>query len=275
MAAYSEKDVGWNAGQESSEFYRFMYVLEGNAVVTLDGQVHHIEPNRLYLIRPKTAVLYEATVHQKLKAYWCNFSVETGNFKFIKMLKQPVSFSIPIEETHQVIAMYQQMIEAKANECITTNLKLKAAILQLFCFYMDRSVIMLSRDPYFETLEGGEKWTDVIDYIENNLHHNIQIEDLAKVAYLHPNYLITSFKTVMGCSPIQYVTERRLERAKKLLRETNLPISEIAGKVGMLSHYLPRLLKRQTGVTPKDYRRIMKIYIPKMQEGMADKEVKY
>jgi AraC-type DNA-binding domain-containing proteins len=274
MAAYSEKDAGWTDSRDGIDFYRFVYVTEGTATVVMSGKSYIIEPKRLYFLRPKTTGAYEIIIHQKSKVYWCHFRADTTDFKFIRILKLPVSASIPIQDEQYVIHIIKRMIDARVKESITSNLRLKAALLELFSFYIDNSELRLSKDPYYEALEGGEKWKDVIEYIERNLHQNILIEDLAKVAYLHPNYLITSFKTIMGCSPIQYVTERRLEMAKKLLHETDLPISEIAGKVGMLNHYLPRQLKRQTGITPKQYRKFMQVDLPKLEKaGISDKEV--
>ncbi|SFE05929.1 AraC-type DNA-binding protein [Paenibacillus catalpae] len=273
MAAYSVKDVGWTDNRDGIDFYRFCYLQEGTAVVIMNGKTYDVEPKKLYLLRPKLFETYEVIMQKKAKIYWCNFRVETQDFKYIKLLRLPLSSSIPIEDEQYVISIVERMIQAHSQETITSSLKLKAAILELLSYYIDNSALRLSKDPYYECLEGGAKWTEVIDYIEKNLHHNIQIEDLAKVAYLHPNYLITSFRTIMGCSPIQYVTERRLELAKKLLKETDLPISEIAGRVGMLNHYLPRLLKRQTGITPKQYRRFMRAELLRAQEGKVNKEV--
>ncbi|MCM3630529.1 AraC family transcriptional regulator [Paenibacillus glycanilyticus] len=274
MAAYSERDAGWTDSRDGIDFYRFIYATEGKAVVQINGVTYNIEPNRVYLLRPKTFKSYEITVEQKAKLYWCHFCLETQDFKFIKLLKLPFTSSIPIQDGQYVISIILRMMDALGRESITSRLKLKAAILELMSYFVDNSALMVSKSSYYELLESGEKWTEVIDYIEKNLHQNIQIEDLAKVAYLHPNYLITSFKTVMGCSPIQYVTERRLEMAKKLLKETDLPISEIASKVGMLNHYLPRLLKRQTGITPKQYRRLMQVDIRNINSGNGNSEVK-
>jgi AraC-like DNA-binding protein len=273
MAAYSERDVGWTDSRDGMDFYRFIYATEGKAVVEINGVTHHIEPKRLYLLRPKTNESYEITVQEKAKLYWCHFCMDTQEFKFIKLLRIPFTASVPLSDGEYVINIILRMMDALNQESISSPLKLKSAILELMSLYIDNSALMLSKVNYYEMLESGEKWAEVIDYIEKNLHHNIQIEDLAKVAYLHPNYLITSFKTVMGCSPIQYVTERRLELAKKLLKETDLPISDIASKVGMLNHYLPRLLKRQTGITPKQYRRLMRVDIRNIKPGDGNNEV--
>jgi YesN/AraC family two-component response regulator len=54
------------------------------------------------------------------------------------------------------------------------------------------------------------------------------------------------------------VTNRRIAAAKQLLTDTTLPVAAVAANVGMQNHYLSRLFKRYTGITPVQYRRIAK-----------------
>jgi AraC family transcriptional regulator len=64
-----------------------------------------------------------------------------------------------------------------------------------------------------------------------------------------------AFKQSMGMSPSYYVVERRIERAKELLNETELPISEIALRSGFSSQsHFTTSFRRVAGVTPKDFR---------------------
>ncbi|NIK70924.1 MULTISPECIES: AraC family transcriptional regulator [unclassified Paenibacillus] len=276
MAAYSEREAGWLNNNDEIDYYRMFYLVEGHAVLETKGIIYDLVPGRIYMLRPKQKVSYTIAIKQKIKAYWCHFRVRNvEDLKFMKLPKLPFSSSVDIQDAQYVVDIMQKMIKAQEFQTVSSNLRLHSGILELLAYLLDHSSWKDLNDAYFISNEvGKEKWDDVLAYIEQNLHHNIQIEDLAKVAYLHPNYLITSFKSIMGCSPIQYVTERRLELAKKLLKETDLPISEIAGKVGMLNHYLPRLLKRHTGITPKQYRRFMRLELPKALGTAEHKEVK-
>jgi len=64
------------------------------------------------------------------------------------------------------------------------------------------------------------------------------------------------FKQTTGLSPYRYVIELRLERAKSLLRSTELPITEIAQQVGYWNNsHFAVAFHRATGVTPRDFRR--------------------
>jgi len=64
-----------------------------------------------------------------------------------------------------------------------------------------------------------------------------------------------SFKQAMGASPNNYLIERRIERAKKLLSETGLPIAEVALRVGFASQsHFTSTFRRLAGRTPKSFR---------------------
>ena len=64
-----------------------------------------------------------------------------------------------------------------------------------------------------------------------------------------------AFKQSMGMSPTNYIAERRIEGAKKLLQETELPISEIALRVGFSSQsHFTTSFRRVAGATPKAFR---------------------
>ena len=99
-----------------------------------------------------------------------------------------------------------------------------------------------------------------IRYINDNLHStNLKIAEIAIVVGMSPYYFSRLFRQSMGLSPHEYLTQRRLEVAKQMLKKTNLPIVEIAADVGFnsQSHFIT-LFKQQVGTTPLKYRKEFK-----------------
>jgi AraC family transcriptional regulator len=95
-----------------------------------------------------------------------------------------------------------------------------------------------------------------IDFIEVNLCENFRIVDLAHASGLNEAALLREFKLTFGHSPYQYVLARRVERASDLIRTTSVSLAEIACAAGFSDQsHMTRLVKRATGLTPKELRR--------------------
>jgi AraC family transcriptional regulator len=102
----------------------------------------------------------------------------------------------------------------------------------------------------------GWKMRRVIEFIEDNLEGDLSLQSMAAEVDISPLYLARAFKAAVGQSPHQYVLARRIERAKELLRNTDLPVVDVALSSGFSSQsHLSHWFIRQIGVSPAVYRR--------------------
>jgi AraC-like DNA-binding protein len=98
--------------------------------------------------------------------------------------------------------------------------------------------------------------TKVIEWLREHLDENLSVGDLADVAGLSTSYFRRWFHREVGSSPSDYVTEMRLERAKRLLAESDQSITRIAMELGYnTSAYFTAVFHRETGITPTEFRR--------------------
>ncbi len=96
----------------------------------------------------------------------------------------------------------------------------------------------------------------VLEYIQTNLDQDLGLKELASLLQISPYYFSHLFKQSTGIAPHQYVIRQRVERAKQLLKNPDLPIVEIAYQVGFANQaHLNRHFKRVVGVTPGAFRR--------------------
>jgi len=95
----------------------------------------------------------------------------------------------------------------------------------------------------------------VIEFLENNLDKKIYITDMADIAYMSVRNFQRTFIRAFGISPINYLIQVRLQKARKLLRESDLEISEISSVTGFtdVSHLI-RCFKKYSKTTPYKYR---------------------
>ncbi|MEK4660818.1 response regulator [Priestia sp. FSL H7-0729] len=95
-------------------------------------------------------------------------------------------------------------------------------------------------------------------YIEDNLSHGLSLDELGKVAHLHPVYFSKLFKQETGENVSSYISKKRLEKASQLLQDSELRVADIAQMVGYRKNqYFIQLFKVEYGVTPYQYRRNM------------------
>jgi AraC-like DNA-binding protein len=95
----------------------------------------------------------------------------------------------------------------------------------------------------------------VMEYIESRLQREITLRELGSIAGLSPYHFARMFKRAAGATPHQYIVERRVERAKAMLRSTDASLVDISLSVGFCSQsHFASTFKRIVGATPTEFR---------------------
>ncbi len=112
--------------------------------------------------------------------------------------------------------------------------------------------------PQVRIYEGGlpmGQLQQILNYIDAHLDLNITLTDLASLLNMSQFHFSHLFKQSIGVSPYQYLLGQRVERAKRLLKQTDRLIVDIALDCGFNSHsHLSKKFRELTGMTPKAYR---------------------
>lgn len=94
-----------------------------------------------------------------------------------------------------------------------------------------------------------------VEYIDEHLCEDVSLFELAHAVQMTPYHFARGFKQATGRAPHQYLIERRIERAAALLRSTDMPISEIARRVGCASQsHFSMMFRRATASAPRAFR---------------------
>lgn len=121
----------------------------------------------------------------------------------------------------------------------------------------------------FETLQRNQFYNQnrenatecVKEFISKNLDKDLSRGNLAKEVYLSEDYLSRTFKMETGKSLTVYIAEKRMEKAREYLENSNLTISQIALEVGYHNFsYFSKTFRDITGFTPNEYRNNKKPY---------------
>lgn len=111
-------------------------------------------------------------------------------------------------------------------------------------------------DIYDKNAQTREPVREALQYIDKHLKDDISLKDVADYVHLNPSYLSVLFKEQAKLTFSEYITRRRIQRAKELLITTKLPISEVAEECGYkTTKYFIKLFKDLEGITPSVYRK--------------------
>ena len=115
-----------------------------------------------------------------------------------------------------------------------------------------------TRQFAFKEYTGGlppYKLRQAINYINDNLDQKIKLDDVAQLIDISQYYFCHLFKESTGIAPYQYVIKQRVERARELIKQNQLPLAKIAFECGFSSQsQMTQHFRCCVGVTPKVYR---------------------
>jgi len=114
------------------------------------------------------------------------------------------------------------------------------------------------RSEKFDGGLSGHRLKQVLAFIEEQLAEDLSLDQIAAVAGLSASHVKTLFRKAMGMPVHQYVIQRRVERAKTLLMQDRLTITEIALAVGFAHQsHMARHMRRFLGVAPRGMKRLL------------------
>ncbi|MEN8157160.1 MAG: AraC family transcriptional regulator [Bacteroidota bacterium] len=118
-----------------------------------------------------------------------------------------------------------------------------------------------TRKPAFSKVP--ENISQIKRYIDLNFEKAFSLKELSGISNLAPTYMCGQFRRCFGYPPIEYRTRVRIHHACEMLRDYDLPISEIAQRVGYSDVYhFSRQFKQQTNISPGRYRKQMSFTKP-------------
>lgn len=124
-----------------------------------------------------------------------------------------------------------------------------------------RKTVDVTREPFAPETELPPSSTIdvVLQYMRKTPLGQVTLKDAAEKAHVNPSYLSQLFKQQLNKNFVEYLTELRVEAARRLLSTTSLRISEIAERVGYSDlAYFSNNFKRISGCTPSEYRKTIK-----------------
>ncbi|MBS5196069.1 MAG: helix-turn-helix transcriptional regulator [Clostridiales bacterium] len=153
------------------------------------------------------------------------------------------------EQCEQLVEIYGAKKEESQSK-ITAQIKTKIILLQFILELWKRGFIVENDTSGKNTVE-----KEMVSYIQQNFTGKILLKEFGEQFHLSEKYISRYFKEHFHITISQYVTYLRLEHAKHLLQDTNIPVTEVAMQSGYQNvSYFIRSFKKMYGMSPLKYR---------------------
>lgn len=153
-----------------------------------------------------------------------------------------------LSDTFRIVALVEEVVQAmERDQTFASTLAASGAAWHLMALLCAERTAGAPRVSAID---------QAIEYLRQHVTDQISIADLARMARLSPSHFAARFRQETGSSPLKYQTQLRMARARELLDTTDLPVAQIAARVGYADpFYFARQFTSVHGMPPIRYRR--------------------
>lgn len=241
--------AGHTWGPGIRDHYLIHLVISGKGTFQSAGHTWGLQTGDLFLAVPNQLVAYTADEQQPWEYCWVGFNGACAH-KLVSQL--PFTDAEPIHHTKDLDTLRDHL----KNLFLSRGLEPQDEAAMLGHLYLFMAALMReTRKQRPRTTSSASQYVlNAIKYIQFNYSHDISIDDVAKSVGVSRSHLYRVFMSNIGKSPIDYLTEYRINEACKLLRTGSLSIAEVAISVGFFDQfYFSRVFKKAMGLPPSKY----------------------
>jgi len=250
-AQVSTKYLGWNRTNETPAFSRFYFIDKGEGMVILNGVTYYPKPGQLMIMPAGTTQTTNTSHDNPYTRYYCHFDALIGEWPLFHAADKLYISDAPDQDA--VRNMFTKMISNFHENDFFSKMRTQASLMNLLALCLESGGYLDFMQEFIQT-NVQDRLADVLTLIDERLNWPLEVEYLAEIVHLHPNYFIPYFKKFVGIPPMQYVQLKRMKYAKRLLSYSDSSISSIAEQVGMELAHFSKSFKKNTGVSPSAYR---------------------
>ncbi len=226
----------------------FFWVLEGECFLRIDSEYSIVRAGQLAFL-PKGKFRSYTHTSEQFTMYEMAFSASVDGQNLMEAFGMcDGNFVVDIENKNEMSRLFESAYRKELNKNPLYDIIWCSNILTIINIYCE------ARGAKKEN--GRLYFSEVIQYMENNLDKSVKIDDLASIVYMQSTYFIRKFKKEFGVPPLTYFSQLKLYKAMELLITTDLSVEEISFRLGISdSAYFSRFFKKICKTTPTEYRK--------------------
>ncbi|MGI5959404.1 MAG: helix-turn-helix transcriptional regulator [Massiliimalia sp.] len=247
---YYPRSENWKTVVQKPNVSELFYIASGKATFLLQGEKVPVTEDDILLLHPEISGI--EILEQNEDFLFFVLAVE-GLSCFFQSEENIPYYLHNYQSRRKDLKFYFQILYQETAEHSWGYQLVCQNILELILINMIRY-----SDLRFSVLSSGRAGIEIIavkQYLDTHFRENVSLDLLAGQVHINKFHLSHSFKQAFGISPIQYLIDRRITESKMLLGNTDYSLSQIAEIVGFSSpSYFTQIFKKNTGLTPKEYR---------------------
>lgn len=231
--------------------YQLIYITGGKGYFRFQEDMLEVPSGSLVVYAPGQPQHYSYLAEDGTEVYWIHFTGYSANdyLRQFGLLKQSVH-SVGVMD--EVTALFKKMIQELNSHRPLGGHLVNAYLLEMLALLGRRL-----QTPEESGVQGRHPdINQMIAFIHEKYSESLSISDLAGECSLSVFRFIHKFKEVTGMTPMKYITEIRMNEAKKLLSESSLHVKEVAAVVGYDNPlYFSRIFRSTVGIPPSEYKK--------------------
>lgn len=225
-------------------YFVLEYVYTGKGTVINNGEVHPVGAGDVYLLTPGSEHEYYADPADPYGKYWVNFrgDIFYQVMRAYKIDNRTVFHGVDLtKQFERLFALEEYSRENDLIYCRASTILFEMLMLCVEKGYEDETV------SYY-----AGRLRTLLDFAVTK--HD-SLESMCKTLFISKSFAIKEFKKYFQCTPHEYLIRKRMELAKRLLKETDRTVAEIAEALCFSdAHYFSNFFKERVGMGPKQYR---------------------
>ena len=243
-------DHTWAGTGGRPSFSSIGLIQSGTGTIIVNG--HEIQPvkDQLYLLPAHSIQTFFNDGTNPYLKYYCHFNIKLHNTELFDYIDLPLC--ITPQNPAEAAALFEKMIAAHKEKSLTALIRAKQYMMELVCYYLQccqESNISMNENSFDSAIN------QVIHFAQEHLDTTFSVPQMAEMAGYHPSHFTKLFRKRFGVSPAQFLIQKKISAAMELLTTTVKPIAEISDSLGFSTQfYFCNVFKKQTGMTPSEYR---------------------
>lgn len=240
---------GYPWGPGVRDHYLIHYIISGKGYYEMDHKKYSLNAGDIFIAFPGIPMTYYAHESDPWEYCWAGFN---GSDALTILSAAGISRKAPV--------IYQFCNGAKFHEALNSIYESRGSglyntVQMTGKLYEALAILLEDTQNTKKGTDGNDYVQKAVEYIHGHYVYPISVEDIADYTGISRSQLYRAFLKQTGKSPKEYLTDFRIQQACRLLKNTSLPITTIAGSVGFEnSLYFSKVFHKLHGISPSLYR---------------------